>query len=1004
MLASTPFYRVRWTLRARSPWSLHSHQHAILYALLCEAARGAAGDGAPHMPEGLLLDAPEQCRDRVAPGETFAFGATLVEADPLRAARRLQVLAGGLERIGRDRPRRPVALGGNFDLIDVQDLIACRSLRPGEPFLSLPLDTVTAECGRLADAPRLTLRFLSPLRLELPQGEAVEGHRFADGSVLNLGQLVRTIQKRLAALGMRRADGADELPFTDEAVRLVENRLVWLDLEYGPRDARKTLGGAMGRLVLEADGPDLRAALVWGQYARLGRNLHFGFGRYRIEELGDDPTACRREAGLLGLCLHDEALAQAAAASSADPHAVRQAAEDLVAGRYVPGPGQTLHLTDGQGRQRLLRVPSRIDRAVQRALLARLGPAVERLFETSSFAWRRGLGRDSAARRLQTLFRDGWRFAVSADFDRFFDSIPRRLLHDRLEAWLGDDGAAAAVRLFVEAGGTAEAGIPTGAPLSPLLGNMLLDRFDEVVEVAGGRLVRYADDFLILSRTREEAERLHRLAAGLAEGLLLHLNDGSGVLDLAEPFDFLGYRFGGEERWRHDGPTGPRAVQDLGWRDADRSDALPALLLPGEQADASGPGTVVVGPGAALVDVVGDELRVSRGAGGGDLAAPLAGLERVFVLGAGGLDARRSGQAAAGGRAGAVRLGRRLAAGRVAAGSERRRGRPAGAVRRGARSGPLPGHRPRAGAGQGAQLRRPAGRAGRPGPRRRPAARTGRRRGGSRRPGRPARPGGSGRRPVVSASAGASGAGLLVPAARGSRGRRRGERAAQHRPHADAPARGGGVPGRRAVAGPGLPAPGRRALCGPGRRPAGAVPPRGRAGCGAGDARAEAVALRAAGRRAARPGPGPPGRHAVPRPASARPAAGRGGSGPGRASSLAGADAGDGPRPAPPPPRSIDPLRGVRTPMSRYVAAYDISRNSRRSQVADILREYGRRVQWSVFEIDVDAEELAELRFRVGVLLARSDRFDLFPIDVRFPRRRLSWQRSPIPDDPVKVI
>ena len=71
---------------ARSAWSLHSHQNAILYALLCDAARGDDGDGPWQMPEGLLLDAPEQCRDRYQPGELFAFGAMLIEFDPERAS------------------------------------------------------------------------------------------------------------------------------------------------------------------------------------------------------------------------------------------------------------------------------------------------------------------------------------------------------------------------------------------------------------------------------------------------------------------------------------------------------------------------------------------------------------------------------------------------------------------------------------------------------------------------------------------------------------------------------------------------------------------------------------------------------------------------------------------------------------------------------------------------------------------------------------------------------
>ena len=90
--------------------------------------------------------------------------------------------------------------------------------------------------------------------------------------------------------------------------------------------------------------------------------------------------------------------------------------------------------------------------------------------------------------------------------------------------------------------------------------------------------------------------------------------------------------------------------------------------------------------------------------------------------------------------------------------------------------------------------------------------------------------------------------------------------------------------------------------------------------------------------------------------------------------------------------------------MSLYIAAYDIARHSRRARVAEILLEYGRRVQRSVFEIEVEPEELDELRFRIGVLLAKTDLFDLFPVDRHFPKRRISWQRSPVAEESVIVV
>ena len=639
--ADTPLFRVRWVLRARKEWSLHSHQYAILYALLCEAARGGEPDGPPHLPDGLLLEAPEQCRVHYEPGDKFAFGATLFEPDLARASKLLHRISAGLVRLGRQAPKRPVGLGGNFDLVEVEDLVTGGSLKPGDPFTPLSLNTLAVELQRVMELAALgpfTLRFESPLRLERPNAEACDGHRYADGNAFDPGQFLRAVQRRMAAVGLRRQGEVNDPLFTDDVIALEENRLVWLDLEYGKREQRKSLGGALGRVRVHVRDSTAAVALGWGQYTRVGRNLHFGLGRYRIEELGVDPTACRRAVPLLACCLAPGPVSRAAHEHGLDPATLRQAAAALRQGSYTPGKPHQVVLQQPDGDNRELSIPPLQDRALQRLLVAGLGPAIERLFETSSFAWRRGLSRDSAAQRIAKLVRDGWRLAVRADFDRFFDRIPRALLRDRLEAWLGDDAAAAAILAFVTRGSAPGAdpgvGISTGAPLSPLLGNMLLDRFDEVVEQEGGRLVRYADDFLILARTKEDADRLHRRSQELAAQLLLELNADSAVIDLAEPFEFLGFRFEREERWEYNGPAGPRRVEDLGWKDANRSPSPLTIQLPGEVLQpVVGSGVVVVGPGPVTLDVTASVLRIEGAVQGPAQEVPISGVEHLVLLG-----------------------------------------------------------------------------------------------------------------------------------------------------------------------------------------------------------------------------------------------------------------------------------------------------------------------------------------------------------------------------------
>ena len=105
------------------------------------------------------------------------------------------------------------------------------------------------------------------------------------------------------------------------------------------------------------------------------------------------------------------------------------------------------------------------------------------------------------------------------------------------------------------------------------------------------------------------------------------------MIDLREPFDFLGYRFRHEERWQYAGPSGPRRVQELGWKDADRSPSVLALSLPQETPQPAPASVVVAGPGITLLDVVGDSLRLRGPDSGDDKDVPLSTLERLIVLG-----------------------------------------------------------------------------------------------------------------------------------------------------------------------------------------------------------------------------------------------------------------------------------------------------------------------------------------------------------------------------------
>lgn len=272
--------------------------------------------------------------------------------------------------------------------------------------------------------------------------------------------------------------------------------------------------------------------------------VHSLTGRITLEALRKAFKAVKRNRGAAGL--DKQSIKMFEANLEENLLALMRA---LKSGTYQPSPLRRVYIPKGQGVFRPLGIPAIRCRVAQEVLRALREPIFEPTFQDSSHGFRRHRSCHTAMAPLVELHQHGYREGVDVDLKGFFDSLPHQLILDLVAREIADGNILSLIKKWLQAGVMEEGevrpirqGTPQGGVGSPLLANIVLNHLDWRLEALGYRFVRYADDWVVLCKTKRQAEKaLEAVTACVEEELGLVLNlEKTQLTTVGRGFDFLG--------------------------------------------------------------------------------------------------------------------------------------------------------------------------------------------------------------------------------------------------------------------------------------------------------------------------------------------------------------------------------------------------------------------------------------------------------------------------------
>lgn len=323
------------------------------------------------------------------------------------------------------------------------------------------------------------------------------------------------------------------------------------------------INGCIGKLYLKGQFNNLLPFLILGSELHTGSKLSNSLGHYLLhrESAGYFESYFPNKKAIVSVIRdvlerYDSALESLSAEGNVpfnEEDYADTVVRQIVTDTYTPTPNTAFLIKKESGVDRIVEQLSFSDLIIQQYILKTVSRAFDRIFEEGSIGFRKGVSRQKAIEIVQSAVSEGYQYVVESDIEDFFPSVDFGVLTGLLDFYIPQkDSLLKALILktikngYVLKGAYHERtkGLAQGSPLSPVLANLYLDSFDEKIMSWNVKIVRYADDFVIMTRTKEEAvEILSRTEAFLSEIGLKLKKEKTAVRHIRDGFRFLGMRF-----------------------------------------------------------------------------------------------------------------------------------------------------------------------------------------------------------------------------------------------------------------------------------------------------------------------------------------------------------------------------------------------------------------------------------------------------------------------------